>query len=54
MAAFSSVFDGQVKTMEGENFRIEMAEDAWPFCVYTPRFVPFAYCEKLRAELDFL
>ena len=54
MAAFPSVFDGQVKTMEGENFRIELAKNARPFCVHTPRSVPFAYCEKLRAELDLL
>ena len=54
MASFPSVFDGQVKTMEGEKFRIELASNAQPFCVYTPRSVPFAYREKLKAELDLL
>ena len=40
---FPSVFDGTVKVMEGEEFRIVLSDDAQPFCVHTPRTVPFAY-----------
>ena len=36
MHEFPTVFDGQIKTMEGE-------DNAQPFCVNTPRAVPFAY-----------
>ena len=51
---FLSVFDGQIKTMEGETFHIALTKDAKPFCVNTPRTVPFAYREKLQAELELL
>ena len=37
--------------MEGELFKIDNAE---PFCVKAPHSIPFAYCEKLREELDSL
>ena len=40
--------------MEGEEFHISLVDDAKPFCVNTPRSIPFAYREKLRAELDLL
>ena len=40
--------------MEGEVFHISLAEDAQPFCVCTPRTVPFEYRDKLKAELDLL
>ena len=52
--AFPSVFDDQIKTMEGEVFHISLTEDAQPFCVRTPRTIPFAYRDKLKAELDHL
>ena len=53
-AEFPSVFDGQVKTMDGEEFHIELVDDPQPFCVHTPRAIPFAYREKLKNELDLL
>ena len=52
MAEFPSVFDGQVRMMPGEHFHISLTEDARPFCVTTPRSIPFAYREKLNQEID--
>ena len=52
MLEFSSVFDGEVTAMEGETFAIALMEGAKPFCVKTPRTVPFAYRDKLKKELD--
>ena len=52
MLEFSSVFDGEITTMEGETFAIALMEGAKPFCVKTPRTVPFAYRDKLKKELD--
>ena len=40
--------------MEGEKFHIALTESAKPFCVHTPRVIPFAYRDKLKAELDLL
>ena len=40
--------------MEGEKFHISLTDNAQPFCVNTPRAVPFAYRDKLKAELDLL
>ena len=54
IAEFPSVFDDQVKAMEGEQFHIVLTEEAKPFCVKTPRAVPFAYRDKLKAELETL
>ena len=54
IAGYPLVFDGHTKNTEGEEFHIELAEDAQPFCVHTPRAVPFAYCDKLKKELDLL
>ena len=54
MEEFPTVFTEQVKAMEGESFRIELTDDAKPFCVKTPRAIPFAYREKLRSELETL
>ena len=51
---YPRVFDGVVKMMEGEEFRIVLAEDAQPFCVRTPQTISFAYRDKLKAELDLL
>ena len=34
---FPSVFDGQVRVMDGEQFCIALAENTTPFCVKTPR-----------------
>ena len=54
MNEFPSVFDGQVRVMEGEQFHITLTEKTTPFCVKTPWTVPFAYREKLKAELELL
>ena len=40
--------------MEGEQFHISLSANARPFCVSTPRSVPFAYRDKLKAELELL
>ena len=54
MNEFPSVFDGQIKTMEGKNFQIALTDNTKPFCVKAPRAMPFAYRDKLKAELDLL
>lgn len=51
---YPSVFDGFVKTMEGKLFRIALTEDAEPFCVHTPCTIPYAFRDKLKAELELL
>ena len=40
--------------MEGEIFHIELTEEAKPFCVKTPRAIPYAPRKKLKAELETL
>ena len=37
--------------MPGEQFHISLIR---PFCVTTPRSIPFAYHEKLKQEIDLL
>ena len=54
IAAFPIVFDGQIRVMQGEEFHIAISETAKPFCVHTPRAIPFAYRDKLQAELHLL
>lgn len=54
MKEFPTVFDGQVRVMEGEQFRIQLQDNAIPFCIKTPRTIPFAYRDKLKEELDLL
>ena len=54
MTEFPSMFDGQIRTMPGEKFHISLMADARPFCVTTPRTVPFAYRDKLQSEIDLL
>ena len=51
---FPRVFDGLIRNMRGEEFHITLATDAKPFCVNTPRSIPFAFRDKLKAELDLL
>ena len=51
---FPAVFDGNIHTMEGEKFHIYLVDEAVPFCVKTPRTIPFAYRDKLKAEIDML
>ena len=47
---FPTVFDGQVKTMKGECFKIHLKEEARPFCVTAPRTIPYAYRGKVQQE----
>ena len=54
MSEFPTVFDGHIRTMPGEKFHISLTPDARPFCVTTPRTVPFAYRDKLMKEIDLL
>ena len=51
---YPTVFDGQIRSMEGEQFHISLTDDVKPFCINTPRSIPFAYRDKLQAELDLL
>ena len=51
---FPSIFDDQIRTMDGEQFHISLMQDAKPFCIKTPRSIPFAYRDKLKDELDLL
>jgi len=46
------VFDWLIRVMEEETFHITLREDAITFGVKTPRSTPFAYRDKLKAELD--
>jgi len=54
MQEFRRMFDGNIKTIEGEQFHINLTDNAKPFRVSTPRTIPFAYHEKLKAELELL
>ena len=40
---YSTVFDGHIRSMKGEEFHISLTNDAKPFCVKTPCLIPFAY-----------
>ena len=51
---FPSVFAEQIRTITGEEFHISLTKDGKPFCVNTPRSIPFAYLDKLKAELELL
>ena len=54
IAEFPIVFDGIIRTMPGEKFKIVLTDDAKPFCVHTPRTVRFPFREKLRELLNAL
>ena len=54
VAEFPSVFDGVVRAMDGEKFHIYLTTNAKPFCVTSPRSIPYAYWDRLAAELDSL
>ena len=54
MQEFPSVFDDQIRAMEGETFHITLVDNVTPFCVKAPRSVPFAYRDKLKEELNLL
>ena len=49
---FHEVFDGKLRTMPGEEFRIKLEDEAVPFCVKTPRAIPYAYREQVKKQLD--
>ena len=51
---FPTVFDQNIRSMEGEKFHITLTTNATSFCIKTPRSIPFAYRDKLKAELDLL
>ena len=51
---FPNIFDGQVRTMRGEEFHILLTNDAKPFCINTPRSIPFIYHDRLKEELELL
>ena len=51
---FPTVFDGNIRSMDGEEFHIHLTDNAKPFCVNTPRSIPFVYRDKLAAELELL
>ena len=40
--------------MQGKQFHISLLDSVKPFCVNTPRGIPFAYSDKLKAELNLL
>ena len=40
--------------MNGEVFRIQLKDNAQPFCVQTPRIIPYAYRDKVFKELQSL
>ena len=48
---FPTIFDGKIRCMPGEEFRIHLRDDAVPFCVTAPRRVSLAYREPLKEEL---
>ena len=54
ITGFPAVFDGTIRAMDGEQFHIHLTSDAKPFCVTSPRSIPFAYRDKLTAELELL
>ena len=54
ISEFSSVFNGQVRVMTGETFRIHLKDNAKPFCVSAPRMIPYAYRGKVQKELQSL
>ena len=51
---FPTVFDGKIRVMDGEKFRIQLNDNAKPFCVSAPRTIPYAYRDKVKLELDAL
>ncbi len=51
---FPTVFDGQIRTMPGEVFKIVITDVAKPFCVNTPRTILYALLEPTKKELELL
>ena len=42
------------QSKQGKQFHILLVDDVKPLCVNTPRPIPSAYCDKLKADLDLL
>ena len=38
--------------MNGELFKINLTDDAKPFCIIAPRSIPYANKNKVKKELD--
>ena len=51
---FPSVFDNQIRSMDGEQFHISLTRDENPFCIKALRSILFAYRDKLKDELNLL
>ena len=51
---FPTDFDGKIRVMDGEKFRINLTDNATPFCVSAPRTIPYAYRDKVKLELETL
>ena len=49
---YPTVFDGQIRSMQCEQFHVSLMDDVKPSCVNTPRSIPFVYHDKLQTELD--
>ena len=43
-----------LRPMKGPPMKIHLREDAVPFAIHTPRQIPFAFRDKVKAELDSL
>jgi len=52
VAEFPSIFGGVIRAMDGEKFHIYLINNAKPFYVTPLPSIPFAYCDKLAAELE--
>ena len=50
-AEFPTVFDGRIRVMPGEYFKIHLKEDAVPFCATSPRRVALSLRQPLKEEL---
>ena len=51
---FSSLFDDQVRVMDGKIFCIHLKDGSRPFCVTASRMIPHAYSEKVQEEFQTL
>ena len=51
MEEFHMVFDGVIRPMEGEKFKVSLEPGAKPFSVTTPRRIPLPLMDKLEKEL---
>ena len=54
MKEFPAVFNGQIRMMPGEVFKIMITEAAEPLCINTPWTLPYTYMELAKKELESL